>query len=105
MGVLGLDYDVLEPTMRDLDLMKERLVELMPYLEEAERPVITTAYANLLDLEGTLAVDFGTTLRLLTGKATRYSEEIQIQSEDFEDLFGHSFRKYKRSCQGLRGCT
>merc|ERR1711963_1353 len=93
-NVLGLDYNVLEPTFRDIDLVKENL-------EEPERPVITTAYANLLDLEGTLSVDFGTTLGLLTDKATRYSQqmqgkiarypkEIQIQYEDFEHIFGHS---------------
>merc|ERR1711899_5032 len=76
-NVLGLDYNVLEPTFRDIDLVKENLVELMPYLEESERPVITTAYANLLDLEGTLSVDFGTTLGLLTDKATRYSQQMQ----------------------------
>merc|ERR1712152_71937 len=94
-AVLGLDYDVLEPTMRDLDLMKERLVELMPYLEEAERPVITTAYANLLDLEGTLAVDFGTTLRLLTGKATRDSEEMQSKIARYPKKFKSSLRTLK----------
>merc|ERR1712209_107548 len=37
-SVLGLDYNVLEPTFRDIDLVKENLVELMPYLEESERP-------------------------------------------------------------------
>merc|ERR1712158_157318 len=79
-NVLGLDYNVLEPTFRDIDLVKENLVELMPYLEESERPVITTAYANLLDLEGTLSVDF-------------------------EHIFGHSIRKYKRACRGLRQRT
>ena len=76
-NALGLDYNVLKPTFRDIDLVKKNLVELMPYLEESERPVITTAYANLLDLEGTLSVDFGTTLGLLTDKATRYSQQMQ----------------------------
>merc|ERR1712038_785972 len=57
--VLDQDYGVLKPDMfRGIAFMKKSLVELMPYLEEAERPVITTAYANLLDLEGTLTVDF-----------------------------------------------
>merc|ERR1719367_731209 len=93
--VLGLDYDVLETTFRDLDLMKERLVELMPYLEEAERPVITTAYANLLDLEGTLTVDFGTTLGLLTDKATRYGQEMQGKIARYPKKFKSSLRTLK----------
>merc|ERR1711963_503639 len=94
-AVLGLDYDVLEPTMRDLDLMKERLVELMPYLEEAERPVITTAYAKLLDLEGTLKVDFGTTLGLLSEKATRYSPQMTSKIERYPEKLSSSLRTLK----------
>merc|ERR1712110_838389 len=90
--VLGLDYNVLEPTFRDIDLVKENLVELMPYLEESERPVITTAYANLLDLEGTLSVDFGTTLGLLTDKATRYSQQMQGKIARYPKKFKSSLR-------------
>merc|ERR1712152_67036 len=91
-SVLGLDYNVLEPTFRDIDLVKENLVELMPYLEESERPVITTAYANLLDLEGTLSVDFGTTLGLLTDKATRYSQQMQGKIARYPKKFKSSLR-------------
>merc|ERR1712156_1037136 len=91
-NVLGLDYNVLEPTFRDIDLVKENLVELMPYLEESERPVITTAYANLLDLEGTLSVDFGTTLGLLTDKATRYSQQMQGKIARYPKKFKSSLR-------------
>merc|ERR550539_1439507 len=58
-GLLGLDYDALEPMYKDITFMKERLVELMPYLEEAERPVIQKSYEYLLNLEGTLNVDLG----------------------------------------------
>merc|ERR1711953_1449361 len=70
----------------------ENLVELMPYLEESERPVITTAYANLLDLEGTLSVDFGTTLGLLTDKATRYSQQMQGKIARYPKKFKSSLR-------------
>merc|ERR1719222_598106 len=93
-GVLGLgrDYDALKPMIKDIDIMKERMVELMPYLEEAERPVITTAYANLLDLEGTLSVDFGTTLGLLTDKATRYSQQMQGKIARYPKKFKSSLR-------------
>merc|ERR1712165_65530 len=94
-NVLGLDYNVLEPTFRDIDLVKENLVELMPYLEEAERPVITTAYANLLDLEGTLTVDFGTTLGLLTEKATKYSKQMTGKIEKYPGRFKSSLRTLK----------
>merc|ERR1719340_254092 len=73
---MALDYDVL-PMFKDITFMKESLVELMPYLEEAERPVITKAYEYLLNLEGTLTVDFGTTLGLLTDKTTIYSRQMQ----------------------------
>merc|ERR1719222_433811 len=93
-GVLGLgrDYDALKPMIKDIDIMKERMVELMPYLEEAERPVITTAYANLLDLEGSLSVDFGTTLGLLTDKATRYSQQMQGKIARYPKKFKSSLR-------------
>merc|ERR550534_524173 len=64
----------------------------MPYLEESERPVITTAYANLLDLEGTLSVDFGTTLGLLTDKATRYSQQMQGKIARYPKKFKSSLR-------------
>merc|ERR1712109_373221 len=83
-SVLGLDYNVLEPTFRDIDLVKENLVELMPYLEESERPVITTAYANLLD--------FGTTLGLHTDKATRYSQQMQGKIARYPKKFKSSLR-------------
>merc|ERR550525_2127301 len=63
--LLGLNYQVVNPMFSDIGIMKKRLVELMPYLEEAERPVITKAYAKLLDLEGTVQVNFGTPLGLL----------------------------------------
>merc|ERR1712066_360194 len=80
-GLLRLDYDVQEPMFSDITFMKERLGELMPYLEEAERPVIKKAYEYLLNLEGTLTVDFGTTLGLLTDKRCRArSRNIQGNS-------------------------
>ena len=63
--LLELDYQVVKPMFKDIGLMKAGLVDLMPYLEEAERPVITKAYSKLLDLEGTVKVDFGTPLGLL----------------------------------------
>merc|ERR1711953_924217 len=86
--VLGLDFEVVQPNMfQDITLMKERLLELMPYLAEAERPVITTAYANLLDLEGTLRVNFGTTLGLLTDKAIKYSQEMTDKIEKYPGKF------------------
>ena len=94
--VLGLDFEVVQPNMfQDIALMKERLVELMPYLEEAERPVITTAYANLLDLEGTLKVNFGTTLGLLTDKAIKYSQEMTDKIEKYPGKFRSSLRTLK----------
>merc|ERR1712066_358367 len=80
-GLLRLDYDVQEP-----------MVELMPYLEEAERPVIKKAYEYLLNLEGTLTVDFGTTLGLLTDKATKYSQEMQGKIEKYPGKFKSSLR-------------
>ena len=95
-AVLGLDYEVLRPDMfRDITFMKERLLELMSYLEAAERPVITTAYANLLDLEGTLTVDFGTTLGLLTEKATKYSKQMEGKIESYPGKFKSSLRTLK----------
>merc|ERR1712152_56220 len=69
-SVLGLDYNVLEPTFRDIDLVKE----------------------NLLDLEGTLSVDFGTTLGLLTDKATRYSQQMQGKIARYPKKFKSSLR-------------
>merc|ERR1711950_15984 len=72
---LALDYDVL-PMFKDITFMMESLVELMPYLEEAERPVITKAYAKLLDLEGTVQVNFGTPLGLLADKATKEGKKM-----------------------------
>merc|ERR1712025_1294549 len=104
---LALDYDVL-PMFKDITFMMESLVELMPYLEEAERPVITKAYEYLLNLESSLSLDFRTTLGLLKDKATKYggyaeqdpeiSKETEIQSEDFEEFFGPSLNKYGQSC-------
>merc|ERR1719411_1063710 len=91
-GLLRLDYDVREPMFSDITFMKERLVELMPYLEEAERPVIKKAYEYLLNLEGTLTVDFGTTLGLLTDKATKYSQEMQGKIEKYPGKFKSSLR-------------
>merc|ERR550517_2137312 len=75
--LLGLNYQVVDPMFQDIGIMKKRLVELMPYLEEAERPVITKAYAKLLDLEGTVKVDFGTPLGLLADKVTKESERMK----------------------------
>merc|ERR1719411_91363 len=80
----------------DITFMKERLVELMPYLEEAERPVITKAYEYLLNLEGTLTVDFGTTLGLLTEKATKYSREMQGKIERYPGKFKSSLRTLRK---------
>merc|ERR1719411_380026 len=95
-GLLRLDYDVREPMFSDITFMKERLVELMPYLEEAERPVIKKAYEYLLNLEGTLTVDFGTTLGLLTDKATKYSQEMQGKIEKYPGKFKSSLRTLKK---------
>merc|ERR550525_1819474 len=78
--LLGLNYQVVNPMFRDIGIMKKRLVELMPYLEEAERPVITKAYAKLLDLEGTVQVNFGTPLGLL-------ADSDGSQRLEFEELF------------------
>merc|ERR1719222_745295 len=93
-GVLGLgrDYDALKPMIKDIDIMKERMVELMPYLEEAERPVITTAYASLLDLEGTLTVDFGTTLGLLSKNSDKYSKQMMNKIDQYPGKLKSSLR-------------
>merc|ERR1719222_826504 len=93
-GVLGLgrDYDALKPMIKDIDIMKERMVELMPYLEEAERPVITTAYASLLDLEGTLTVDFGTTLGLLSKNSEKYSKQMMNKIDQYPGKLKSSLR-------------
>merc|ERR1719242_2886524 len=93
--VLALDYDVL-PMFKDITFMKESLVELMPYLEEAERPVIKKAYEYLLNLEGTLTVDFRTMLGLLTDKATKYSREMQGKIERYPGKFKSSLRTLKK---------
>merc|ERR1712012_1332711 len=69
-NVLGLDYNVLEPTFRDIDLVKD----------------------NLLDLEGTLSVDFGTTLGLVTDKANRYSQQMQGKIARYPKKFKSSLR-------------
>merc|ERR1719411_1535337 len=80
----------------DITFMKETLVELMPYLEEAERPVIKKAYEYLLNLEGTLRGDFSTTLGLLTDKANKYSREMQGKIERYPGKFKSSLRTLKK---------
>merc|ERR1712038_1245570 len=85
-GLLGLDYDALEPMFTDITFMMERLVELMPYLEEAERPVITKAYEYLLSL------DFRTTLGLLKDKATKYGGDMQSKIQKYPKKLKSSLR-------------
>merc|ERR1712154_452031 len=92
--VLALDYDVL-PMFEDITFMKESLVELMPYLEEAERPVITKAYEYLLNLEGTLTVNFRTTLDLMKNKATRYGGGMQSKIQRYPKKLKSSLRTLK----------
>merc|ERR1712158_223502 len=92
--VLALDYDVL-PMFEDITFMKESLVELMPYLEEAERPVITKAYEYLLNLEGTLTVNFRTTLDLMKNKATRYGGDMQSKIQRYPKKLKSSLRTLK----------
>merc|ERR1719471_613382 len=90
--LLELDYQVVKPMFKDIGLMKARLVDLMPYLEEAERPVITKAYSKLLDLEGTVKVDFGTPLGLLAEKATKESRKMKDKIEKYPGKFRSSLR-------------
>merc|ERR1711936_388807 len=93
--LLGLNYQVVDPMFRDIGIMKKRLVELMPYLEEAERPVITKAYAKLLDLEGNVQVDFGTPLGLLAEKATKEGKKMKEKIEKYPGKFRSSLRTLK----------
>merc|ERR1712079_416224 len=108
---MALDYDVL-PMFKDITFMMESLVDLMPYLEEAERPVISKAYEYLLNLESTLTVDFRTTLGLLKNKATKYAGDMQSKIQKYpkklksslrtlKNFFCPSVNKYGRSCGGL----
>merc|ERR1719471_757904 len=90
--LLELDYQVVKPMFKDIGLMKAGLVDLMPYLEEAERPVITKAYSKLLDLEGTVKVDFGTPLGLLAEKATKESKKMKDKIENYPGKFRSSLR-------------
>merc|ERR1711953_1141920 len=85
---LALDYDVL-PMFKDITFMMESLVELMPYLEEAERPVITKAYEYLLNL------DFRTTLGLLKDKATKYGGDMQSKIQKYPKKLKSSLRTLK----------
>merc|ERR1719412_128942 len=94
-GLLGLDSDLLEPMFTDITFMKESLVELMPYLEEAERPVITKAYEYLLNLEGTLTVGFRTTLGLMKNKATKYGGDMQSKIQRYPKKLKSSLRTLK----------
>merc|ERR1712218_482103 len=91
---LALDYDVL-PMFKDITFMMESLVELMPYLEEAERPVITKAYEYLLNLESSLSLDFRTTLGLLKDKATRYGGGMQSKIQKYPKKLKSSLRTLK----------
>merc|ERR1711902_234249 len=91
---LALDYDVL-PMFKDITFMMESLVDLMPYLEEAERPVISKAYEYLLNLESTLTVDFRTTLGLLKDKATKYGGVMQSKIQKYPKKLKSSLRTLK----------
>merc|ERR1711913_75471 len=91
---LALDYDVL-PMFKDITFMMESLVELMPYLEEAERPVITKAYEYLLNLERSLSLDFRTTLGLLKDKATKYGGDMQSKIQRYPKKLKSSLRTLK----------
>merc|ERR1712062_515649 len=91
---LALDYDVL-PMFKDITFMMESLVELMPYLEEAERPVITKAYEYLLNLESSLSLDFRTTLGLLKDKATKYGGDMQSKIQKYPKKLKSSLRTLK----------
>merc|ERR1711874_9046 len=90
----ALAYDVL-PMFKDITFMMESLVELMPYLEEAERPVITKAYEYLLNLESSLSLDFRTTLGLLKDKATRYGGDMQSKIQKYPKKLKSSLRTLK----------
>merc|ERR1712203_537504 len=85
--VLALDYDVL-PMFEDITFMKESL-------EEAERPVITKAYEYLLNLEGTLTVNFRTTLDLMKNRATRYGGDMQSKIQRYPKKLKSSLRTLK----------
>merc|ERR1711884_457984 len=91
---MALDYDVL-PMFKDITFMMESLVDLMPYLEEAERPVISKAYEYLLNLESTLTVDFRTTLGLLKDKATKYGGVMQSKIRKYPKKLKSSLRTLK----------
>merc|ERR1711953_8252 len=91
---MALDYDVL-PMFKDITLMMESLVDLMPYLEEAERPVISKAYEYLLNLESTLTVNFRTTLGLLKNKATKYAGDMQSKIQKYPKKLKSSLRTLK----------
>merc|ERR1712203_510546 len=91
---MALDYDVL-PMFKDITFMMESLVDLMPYLEEAERPVISKAYEYLLNLESTLTVDFRTTLGLLKNKATKYAGDMQSKIQRYPKKPKSSLRTLK----------
>merc|ERR1712241_719230 len=91
---LALDYDVL-PMFKDITFMMESLVDLMPYLEEAERPVITKAYEYLLNLESTLTLDFRTTLGFLKDKATKYGGDMQSKIQKYPKKLKSSLRTLK----------
>merc|ERR1712064_257267 len=94
-AALNLDYGVLKGMLKNITDMKENLVELMPYLEKAERPVITTAYAKLLDLEGTLKVDFSTTLELIISNVFKYSKQMISKIQVYPKKFKSSLRTLK----------
>merc|ERR1712241_653204 len=91
---LALDYGLL-PMFKDITFMMESLVELMPYLEEAERPVITKAYEYLLNLESTLTLDFRTTLGFLKDKATKYGGDMQSKIQKYPKKLKSSLRTLK----------
>merc|ERR1711874_451438 len=91
---MALDYDVL-PMFKDITFMMESLVDLMPYLEEAERPVISKAYEYLLNLESSLSVDFRTTLGLLKNKATKYAGDMQSKIQKYPKKLKSSLRTLK----------
>merc|ERR1712241_200526 len=91
---MALDYDVL-PMFKDITFMMESLVDLMPYLEEAERPVISKAYEYLLNLESTLTVNFRTTLGLLRNKATKYAGDMQSKIQKYPKKLKSSLRTLK----------
>jgi len=94
-NVVDQENGKLDSVIESVDEIKQNIIFLMPHLEMKERPIITNAYARLLDIEKRIQTAIGGTLGNLANTISKNGNKMVGKFNSYPEKYRSSLRTMK----------